>query len=470
MISQQQSQKLQFKILPQQIQLLNLYFLNAQELQQRISNELEENPFLDQNEETPDSETDARTASDVQDYQDYDEYLHDDRPDHRTEHQNYFDSSTAPDRAIVNTISFREEAKRQLALMAITQEELEMACYLVDVLGSDGLMTSEIADVADELSFRLHRLVEPEEVMQGLSIVKTLEPTGIGAKNIKECLLMQLRKMTECAIVKCAITLLESHYDDLLHRQFEQLQRTMKMDNERFRAALDLIGKLKFRPVAESATEQPKQTIIPDFLVTNYNDNIQVHLYNAVADSVFINQSLFDQLSTEISNKDKSAQQYVKGKISSANWFVNAIRQREGTMMAIMRCIVSMQRDYFLTGDIQQLRPMVLRNIQEQTGYDIAVISRITGNKYASTPFGIIYLKKLFSEGITDKKGQVISNKVIQSMIADAISSEDRNRPYTDQDLVNLLVAGGYNIARRTVAKYREQLHIPIAQVRAIWA
>jgi len=185
---------------------------------------------------------------------------------------------------------------------------------------------------------------------------------------------------------------------------------------------------------------------------------------------VFVNQSLYDQLASQISNKDRMANQYVKSKLSSALWFVNAVKQREDTMLRIMRCIADMQYDYFIDGDIRQLKPMVLRNVSDETGLDISTISRITSNKYAATPFGLVYLKDLFSEGIADKKGEVISNKVIQSVIGEAIGSEDKKHPYTDQQLVNFLVAKGYNIARRTVAKYREQMHIPIAQVRAVWA
>jgi RNA polymerase sigma-54 factor len=185
---------------------------------------------------------------------------------------------------------------------------------------------------------------------------------------------------------------------------------------------------------------------------------------------VFVNQSLYDQLASQISNKDKTANQYVKSKLSSAQWFVNAVKQREDTMLRVMRCIVDLQKEYFMDGDIRLLKPMVLRNVSDISGLDISTISRITSNKYAETHFGLIYLKKLFSEGIADKKGEVISNKVIQSVIGDAISAEDKRHPYTDQQLVNLLAGKGYNIARRTVAKYREQMQIPIAQIRAVWA
>ena len=207
-----------------------------------------------------------------------------------------------------------------------------------------------------------------------------------------------------------------------------------------------------------------------NFIITNYGDHVQVNLFSTRSGSVFINQSLYDQLATQVSSKDKTANQYIKSKLSSAQWFVNAVKQREDTMLRIMRCIVDLQHDYFIEGDIRLLKPMVLRNVAEVSGLDISTISRITSNKYAETHFGLLYLKKLFSEGIADKKGEVISNKVIQSVIGDAISVEDKKHPYTDQQLVGLLAGKGYNIARRTVAKYREQMQIPIAQIRAVWA
>jgi len=234
---------------------------------------------------------------------------------------------------------------------------------------------------------------------------------------------------------------------------------------------LSLIGSLKFYPISEEASNyEPKNTIIPDYIVTKFGDSIQVNLYSSRSANIFVNQSLYDQLSTQVSAKDKSANQYVKSKLQSAQWFVNAVKQREDTMMRIMQCIIQMQQEFFADGDIRLLKPMVLRNVSDMSGLDISTISRITSNKYADTHFGLLYLKDLFSEGIADKKGEVISNKVIQSVIEETISKEDKQHPYTDQQLVNILSSKGYNIARRTVAKYREQMRIPIAQIRAVWA
>jgi RNA polymerase sigma-54 factor len=473
MISQQQTQKQQLKILPQQIQLLNLYFLNTLELEQRIKNELEENPFLDNTEEEakPDE---IKSSAETQDYQDWDEFAYDDKPDYKLEYQNYFDSERAPEMPISSTVHFKDDAKQQLHLLDINEEEKIMAEYIIDLLNDRGLMDKPLEEVADDISFYLHRVVETDVVKHALAIVQTLEPIGLGACSIQECLLLQLRSMgmgTKRQDVKCALQLIEHHYNDLMHRQFEKIHHSLNVDEEELRIILNLIGSLKFYPVCESASGfEAKNTILPDFIIARYGDEIQVNLYSSRANSVFVNQALYDQLADQCGKNDRSSTQYIRGKLQSAQWFVNAVKQREDTMMKIMRCIVQMQSEYFKEGDIRLLKPMVLRNVSDITGLDISTISRITSNKYAETHFGLIYLKDLFSEGIADKKGEVISNKVIQSVIEEAIAAEDKHRPYTDQQLVNILSAKGYNIARRTVAKYREQLKIPIAQIRAVWA
>jgi RNA polymerase sigma-54 factor len=471
MISQQQTQRQQLKILPQQIQLLNLYFLNSLELEQRIKNELEENPFLDALEEKPADEDTKLSKDAVRDFEDWEESGYDDKPDYRSEYQNFFDSEVAPNSAIVNVTTFKEDAKEQLNLLSLDEEDRATAEYLIDILNPQGLMDRPLDEVADDMSFHFQSVIEIETIKRGLAIVQSLDPIGIGARTIQECLLLQLHTLNKKRPdVKCAIDLLEHHYNDLMHRQFEKIHHTLKIDDDELRVVLNLIGSLKFYPVTEISRQDPKNTIIPDFIITNYGDNIQVNLYSSRAGSVFVNQALHEQLASQISSKDKTANQYVKSKLSSAQWFVNAVKQREDTMLRIMKCIVEIQHEYFLEGDIRLLKPMVLRNVAEMSGMDISTISRITSNKYAETHFGLLYLKKLFSEGIADKKGEVISNKVIQSVIGDAIQAEDKKHPYTDQQLVNLLASKGYNIARRTVAKYREQMQIPIAQIRAVWA
>lgn len=471
MITQQQTQKQNLKILPQQIQLLNLYFLNSLELEQRIKNELEENPFIEAAEKKEEEEDKKNSKDEMQDYQDWEEVMYDDTPNYKSDYQNYFDSEVAPNTAIVNVTTFKEDARQQLDMLPLCEEERLIAGYIIDILNSSGFMDRPLDEVADDMSFHFQKVIETERVKQALTIVQTLEPVGIGSCNIQQCLLLQLANMdNRRPDVKCAVNLIRNHYNDLMHRQFEKIHHSLKIDDEELKTVLNLIGGLKFHPVNETSSFDPKNTIIPDYIITNYGGNIQVNLYSSRAGSVYVNQSLHDELASQVSNKDKMANQYIKSKLSSAQWFVNAVKQREDTMLRIMKCIVSLQTEYFIEGDIRLLKPMVLRNVADTSGLDISTISRITSNKYAETHFGIIYLKDLFSEGIADKKGEVISNKVIQSVIEEAISAEDKKRPYTDQQLVAILSSNGYNIARRTIAKYREQMQIPIAQIRAVWA
>lgn len=472
MVSQQQTQKQQLKILPQQIQLLNLYFLNNLELEQRIRTELEENPFLENTTEDNFEDLNDKPSKDaVQDFNDWDEHGYDDVPDYKTEYQNYFDTEHTPNVAITSVSHFKDEAKQQLRMLPLTEDELKTAEYIIDILNHQGLMDRPIDEVADDMSFHFQTLISEDTIRNGLKIVQTLEPLGIGACSVQDCLLLQLQNMNvKRPDVRCALLLIKDHYNDLMHRQFEKIHHALNVDEEELRVILNLIGGLKFYPVTEVANNEAKNTIIPDYIITRFGDSIQVNLHSSKSSSVFVNQSLYDQLSQQVSNKDKGANQYVKSKLQSAQWFVNAVKQREDTMMKIMNCIVNIQHEYFLDGDIRLLKPMVLRNVADISGMDISTISRITSNKYAETHFGLIYLKTLFSEGIADQKGEVISNKVIQSVIEEAIQGEDKKHPYTDQQLVNILSTKGYNIARRTVAKYREQMRIPIAQIRAVWA
>lgn len=472
MISQQQVQRQQLKILPQQIQLLNLYFLNTLELEQRIKNELDENPFLDAKQEEGDDQLNEKPSKDnVKDFEDWDEHGYDDVPDYKAEYQNYFTAETAPNIAISSISHFKDEAKQQLHMLDLDEADMAAAEYVIDILNHQGIMDRSIDEVCDDMSFHFHELVAPERVQRALEIVQTLEPVGIGACSIQQCLLIQLSKMNEKRPdVKCAVKLIRDHYNDLMHRQFEKIHHTLNVDEEELRVVLNLIGSLKFYPVTEISNNDPKNTILPDFIVARNGDDIAVSLCSSRSGSVFVNQSLYEQLSGQVSAKDRSANQYIKSKVQSAEWFVNAVKQREDTMMRIMKCIIELQKEYFMEGDIRLLKPMVLRNVSDISGLDISTISRITSNKYAETHFGLVYLKDLFSEGIADKKGEVISNKVIQSVIEEAIQGEDKKHPFTDQQLVNILTSKGYNIARRTVAKYREQMQIPIAQIRAVWA
>lgn len=473
MMNQRLAQKQRLKILPQQIQLLNFFHLNTLELEQRIQQEIEDNPLLEdqKNEFEPLAEKYNKDA--VQDYQDYEEYVYDDIPDYKLEYNNYLHNDKVPERPIVNGSDFRKSLKEQYKLAHDDEEEIALAEYIIDSFSECGLMEQDIEDLAEDFSFKLNKWVEPEHIMNVLHKVQELDPVGIGARNIKECLLIQLKRMnSKRPDVKMAIQLLENHFTDLHNRNMDRIKSHLKIDEEELKIVLQLIATLKMKPVSEETDGiGVNQNILPDFLVTRNGDNIEVQLYRNRSESLSIN-STWKQMADDTTQvtTDKMAVQYLKNKLQSAQWFIHAVQQREATMLKIMRAIVQLQFDYFTTGDINLLKPMILKNIAEMVGVDISTVSRITCNKYAETPFGLLLLKELFTEGIANENGLVISNKVIQSAIEEVIENEDKHNPYTDQQLVSILSQKGFSVARRTVAKYREQLQIPVSHVRSLWA
>ena len=473
MMNQSLGQKQRLKILPQQIQLLNFFHLNTLELEQRIQQEIEENPLLEDQKNEYEPLVDKFNKDSIQDYQDWEEYGYDDIPDYKLEYSNYLHNDKVPERPIVNQWDYRRQLKEQFKLSCENEREMELADYIIDSLNDHGLMEQCLEDLAEDISFKYNKWVEAEEIDLVLKKVQQLEPIGIAARSIRECLQLQLNRMnTKRPDVKMALRLLENHFTDLHNRNMDKIKTHLKIDDEELKIVLQLIATLKMKPICEQQEAvNVNQNILPDFVVTRNGDQIEVQLYRHRSESLNINSS-WKQMAegTAQVTTDKSALQYLKNKLQSAQWFINAVQQREATMLKIMRAIVELQRDYFLTGDINLLKPMILKNIAEIVGVDISTVSRITCNKYAESPFGLLLLKDLFTEGIANEKGQVISNKVIQSAIEEVIETEDKHNPYTDQQLVTILSKKGFSVARRTVAKYREQLQIPVSHVRGLWA
>lgn len=471
MINQHLAQKQRLKILPQQIQLLNFFHLNTLELEQRIQQEIEDNPLLEDQKNEFEPEVDKYSKDAVQDYQDWEEYGYDDIPDYKFEYGGYLHNDKLPERPITNSFDFRVALKDQYKLTTEDATEITVAEFIIDSLNDCGLMEQKMEDLAEDYSFKQNRWIEVEEIEKVLMKIQELEPVGIGARSIKECLLIQLYRMNmKRPDVKMAVKLLEDHFHDLHNRNMDKIKTHLLIDEEELKIVLRLIATLKMRPICE-LQEGVNHNIVPDFIITRIGDVIEVQLYRQRSESLNINSTWKE---TAMQNAkvttDKPAMQYIKNKLQSAQWFIHAVQQRESTMIRIMKAIVDLQHDYFMTGDINQLKPMILKNIAEIVGVDISTVSRITCNKYAESPFGLLLLKDLFTEGIANQKGQVISNKVIQSAIEEVIETEDKHNPYTDQQLVKILSQKGFSVARRTVAKYREQLQIPVSHVRGLWA
>lgn len=470
MITQNQQQRQQLRILPQQIQLLNIFHLNTQELDQRILDELNENPLL---EESPDDEIIAPEKNEkenVQDYMGLDEYCNDDIPDYKLEHNNYINSTDLPEKPIIASEDFRSLLKQQFREQYPDHENDVVADYIIDSLNDCGLLDQPLSELTDSASFYLRKWLEVEDMEKILLHIQRLGPQGIGARSLQECLLIQLKQMdTRRPDVQKAITIIQDYYKDLQNYSLEKIKTNIGLEDDELEIVLQLIGSLTTRPVLAANETQNDEFIVPDFVLTDVDETIEISLYRSRSSSLFVSNTWKEKVHENEVNKQSStpAGQYLKGKLQSALWFVNAIKEREANMLKIMQAIVDYQIRYFQTGNMLDLKPMILKDIAEKTNLDISTISRITSNKYASTSFGIVPLKKLFSEGLATSDGEKVSNRVIQQTINEIIKAEDKSSPLTDKEITEQLIKKGFAIARRTVAKYREQLHIPVAQQRS---
>lgn len=466
MLHLSQTQNQQHKILPHQLRMLSLFHLNGIELEMQLKNELEENPFLEMTEST---EEDAK-SDEPDDFRDWDEFAFDDQVNYTTEHQNYFSGEHLPARQFADSLNFKEELLEQLTFLNLDDRQQRIGTYVIGMLDDDGLMTTPLDEVLDNISFGMQLMVYEEELTYVLDRIRTLEPAGIAAPDIRNCMLEQLKRMNvKDPGVQMAIRILEHHYNDLSRRNFTRIKYALEIDEEAVQNIIQLIGSLKLKPIAATQHEvSGNQRLYPDFIIDLNNGEIIVQLTGTKSDKLTVNSSLAEdyKLTGCRNSEEKAAKQYLKSKIEAATWFVNAVKQRENTMLKVMKAIVDFQKEYFVEGDNTLIRPMVLRQISEIAGVDIATVSRITCNKYADTHFGIVHIKQLFSEGLETAEGKMVSNKVIRLAIADIIKQEDKQFPYSDQQIVTILSQKGYKVARRTVAKYRDQLSIPVAQLR----
>ncbi len=468
MIHQNLSQKQQTRILPQQIQLLNIFHLTTIELEQRIQQEIEENPLL---EEVKQEDKAEEVRENMQDFADWDEYAYDDIPDYKTEYANYFSEQQLPESPIPQGFDFRSNVKEQIRMLLHTDEDFQLASFLIDSLNDAGLLDQDLSTLAEDFSFIMKKWVEPEELERILMVIQTIDPPGLGARNLKECLLLQLSKKDyKDHLVSIAYHLINYHFEDLNNRQIEKIMMMMHLEEAQLRETLEYIASLSLKPVEIDLDDAvAKNYIVPDFIISVEDDDLEICLARQRSSSLTINRTWMENIRSQCQEKDKAANYYLKSKLQAAEWFVSAIVQRENTMLKIMRSIVKWQFEYFRIGDPLLLKPMILKNIAEETGVDISTVSRVTSNKYASTPFGNILLKDLFTEGLPSESGETVSSRVIQHALKEVIDTEDKKRPLTDHQLVTILSTRGYKIARRTVAKYREMLRIPTAQLRAIW-
>ena len=477
MLKQNLSQKLQQKLSPQQIQLMKLVQLQTQSLEARIKQEIEENPALQEGKEKAEDnfENDASDEREVRDSMEeinWDDYLGDDEtPDYRTKANNYSSDDEMYEAPVLVNESFHDSLISQLRLRDLSSEELELVVYLVGTIDDDGLLRRDLIDIVDDLAFSQGVFTEEKELERLLEIIQDLDPPGVGGRDLRECLMLQLERKRPSFKVNLALSILENHFDSFVKRHYQKLMDRLGVNEDELRDAIEEIGRLNPKPGGSSNLSRPTENVIPDYNLQIVDDELELTLNGRNAPELSLSRQYRDMLehykaSKEKNKAEKEAALFVKQKLDSAKWFIDAIVQRQQTLMLTMQSILNYQRDYFLTGDERKLRPMILKDIAEEIGMDISTVSRVASNKYIQTPYGTFLIKRFFSESMTNSDGEEVSTREIKKILEDTVAEEDKRKPMTDDALAKILKEKGYPIARRTVAKYREQLDIPVARMR----
>ena len=469
-INQKQVLSLQQKLSPQQIQMIKLLELPAVQLEQRIKQEIEDNIVLEEEERS--AEDEEQPPQQIS----FDEYLReDDTPSYKSRINNFSKDDKQRPVYLTEGRSLQEYLVEQLGYRNLPERDLRLAVYLIGSIDEDGYLRRDLESVADDIAFTMGLETTAGELERLLGIIHELEPAGIGARDLRECLLLQMAQMpVNTRPRRLAKKILTNYFDEFVKKHYEKLMARLQISEDDFRDAIAEIRHLSPKPgnlYAEGGTDTTPY-IIPDFIL-DYQDgrfNLSLNSYNVP--EVRVNRRYMEMIREMVGSdgrvreKDKEAIQFVKNKIDSAKWFISAIKQRHDTLMRTMQTILDYQQEYFKDGDKSKLRPMILKDIADRTGLDVSTISRVVNSKYVQTQFGIILLKSLFSEAMQTDSGEEVSSYEIKNILQQCIDEEDKRRPLTDETLMDILNSKGYRIARRTVAKYREMLGIPVARLR----
>ena len=467
-ITQKQVLSLQQKLSPQQIQTIKLLELPAMQLEQRIKQEIENNIVLEEDERTPEEEEPQQIS--------VDEYLREDEtPSYKSRINNYSKDDKQRPVILSEGRSLQEYLVEQLGYRNLSEREMKLATYLVGSIDEDGYLRRELDAIADDIAFTLGVETTAEELERLLDVIHDLEPAGIGARNLRECLLLQMGQLPmNTPARRLARRILTDYFDEFVKKHYEKLISRLQVSEEEFRDAIAEIRRLTPKPgnlYAEGGTDTTPY-IVPDFILDYHDGRFDLSLNSSNIPEVRINRRYAEMLRDMVAPdgtvkaEDREALQFVKSKIDSAKWFISAIKQRHDTLMRTMQTILDYQKEYFKDGDKSKLRPMILKDIADRTGLDVSTISRVVNSKYVQTQFGIILLKSLFSEAMQTESGEEVSSYEIKNILQQCIDEEDKRHPLTDETLMDILNSKGYRIARRTVAKYREMLNIPVARLR----
>jgi RNA polymerase sigma-54 factor len=486
------------KLSPQQIQLMKLLQVPTMNLEQRIQEELEANPALEQNDpdeyagesaSEDDFSADEGAAKDAFEMEEYwDSYVEDDPNSYKTQGDSYApeEDKTVP---VAVERSFHDYLEEQLSLADLADErERAIALQIIGSIDDDGYLRRELASIMDDLLFSQNIDTNEQEILAILKKIQRFDPPGVGARNLQECLIIQLtllreqaeqkenRSIGELFILNIAIRIVKKYFDEFTKKHFEKLEKQLDVPEEDLKEAMDEILKLNPKPASAytGSNSNAQNYVVPDFIIVNRDGELELTLNARNAPELRVSDQYRDMLKdyakkargNRAGKQEREAALFIKSKIDSAKWFIDAIRQRQETMYKSMYAILQYQYDYFLTGDPKKLRPMILKDVADLTGLDISTVSRVANSKFVQTEFGTKRLKDFFSEGMQTQEGEEVSTLEVKKILSELIAAENKRKPLSDDKLTDLLTEKGYHIARRTVAKYREQLNIPVARLR----
>lgn len=482
-------QKMLQKLSPQQIQLMKLLQVPTAQLEERIKEELEENPALEQADEnfedefdikdefsTNEDDTDPDGSEEEYDNIDISDYVHDEDDevgDYKLRDENYpelDDSRVIPHKV---EASFNEIMLQQLGLLKLDEKDQKIAEQIVGSLDDDGYLRREVNSIIDDLAFRQNIDTNAQQVNAIIEQIQQFDPAGICARNLQECLLLQLKRKTEHAKeIKTAIIVIEKYFEEFTKKHYEKIQKSLNLNDDEIKSVINQIVKLSPKPgnLLESSHSN-ENFIIPDFFITNNMGKLELTLNSKNAPDLRVSEGYREMLrdyekGSQKDKRQKEAVVFIKQKLDAAKWFIDAIKQRQDTLINTMSAIMQYQYNFFVSGDETELKPMILKDVAEKIGLDISTISRVANSKFVQTEFGTYKLKFFFSESLQTESGEEVSTREVKKILTDIIESENKKNPHSDEKLTEMLMEKGYNIARRTVAKYREQLNIPVARLR----
>jgi len=483
MLKQFLNLKLSQKLSPQQIQLMKLIQLPTQAFEQRLKEEMNENPALEAGKEE-DEDYEKDEFDNEEEYDDFDdnetietdinidEYLsNDETPDYKLQANNYSDEEQR-ESPLASPISFHQDLINQLNTFMLNDEEREIAEFLVGSIDDMGYIRRSIPDIVDDMAFTQGIYTDEKMVERILHVIHELEPSGVGARDLQECLFLQLKHKTPTESVELATDIIENQFDAFTKKHYDKLQQKYSISQETLKKGIHEIEKLNPKPGgAYTGSNRPTENVVPDFAIRIVEGELELTLNGRNAPTLHVSKDYQEMLQTYKDSRDKSAQQkdavqFIKQKLDSAKWFIDAIRQRQETLFVTMNAIMHYQEEYFLDGDETKLRPMILKDIADMVGLDISTISRVANSKFVETPYGTKLIKEFFSEAMKNDQGEDVSTLEIKKILQNIIEEEDKHKPLPDDQLADLLKDKGYPIARRTIAKYREQLDIPVARMR----